>query len=86
MRKTLIAAGLSIIIGGLEIWLRMPRNQAMISPQSAGGTELFKNPGFGNHWIRIKLVGKQSNHSAIATPSRLIIIEKWRSSLYLQIS
>ena len=26
---------------------------------------LFENPGFGNHWITIKLEGRQSNRSAI---------------------
>ena len=26
---------------------------------------LFENPGFGNHWITLKLVGTKSNRSAI---------------------
>ncbi|MEM9987716.1 MAG: CRTAC1 family protein, partial [Bacteroidota bacterium] len=26
---------------------------------------LFENPGFGNHWLRLKLVGTRSNRSAI---------------------
>ncbi len=39
------------------------------------GNGLFENPGFGNHWIGIKLVGKQSNRSAIGTRIRAIIVE-----------
>ncbi|HIN94245.1 MAG TPA: CRTAC1 family protein, partial [Planctomycetes bacterium] len=39
------------------------------------GNGLFENPGFGNHWIGIKLVGKQSNRSAIGTRIRATIIE-----------
>ena len=31
----------------------------------AFGNALFENPGFGNHWIQIQLVGTQSNRSAI---------------------
>ena len=26
---------------------------------------LFENPGFGHHWITVKLIGRQSNRSAI---------------------
>jgi len=29
------------------------------------GDVLFENPGFGNHWLRLTLVGKESNRSAI---------------------
>ena len=36
---------------------------------------LFENPGFGNHWIGIKLVGKQSNRSAIGSRIRAVITE-----------
>lgn len=39
------------------------------------GNGLFENPGFGNHWIGIKLVGKQSNRSAIGTRIRATIVE-----------
>lgn len=31
------------------------------------GDVLFENPGFGNHWLRLTLVGKDSNRSAIGT-------------------
>ena len=36
---------------------------------------LFENPGFGNNWISIKLVGKRSNRSAIGARIRVVIRE-----------
>ena len=36
---------------------------------------LFENPGFGNHWIKIKLIGERSNRSAIGARIRLVIEE-----------
>jgi len=36
---------------------------------------LFENPGFGNQWITIQLVGKQSNRSAIGARIRAVILE-----------
>ena len=47
------------------------------------GNGLFENPGFGNHWIGIKLVGKQSNRSAIGTRVRATIVENGKTrSIY----
>ena len=37
---------------------------------------LFENPGFGNHWIGIKLIGKQSNRSAIGSRIQVDIVEE----------
>lgn len=34
---------------------------------------LFQNPGFGNHWLCIRLVGEQSNRSAIGAQIRAVI-------------
>ena len=34
---------------------------------------VFENPGFGNHWIKIKLIGRRSNRSAIGARIRLEI-------------
>ena len=31
----------------------------------AFGNALFENPGFGNHWLTLKLIGERSNRSAI---------------------
>ncbi|MCH2115445.1 MAG: VCBS repeat-containing protein [Pirellulales bacterium] len=36
---------------------------------------LFENPGFGNHWISIKLVGVTSNRSAIGAKIRLEVVD-----------
>jgi hypothetical protein len=36
----------------------------------AFGSVLFANPGFGNHWIRIRLVGEKSNRSGIGARIR----------------
>jgi hypothetical protein len=40
-------------------------------PGDAFGNALFENPGFGNHWINIKLIGKRSNKSAIGARIRV---------------
>ncbi len=39
----------------------------------AYGNALFENPGFGNHWITIKLIGTESNTSAIGTKIKIDI-------------
>jgi hypothetical protein len=36
---------------------------------------LFENPGFGNHWIALKMVGTKSNRSAIGATIRAEIEE-----------
>ena len=36
---------------------------------------LFENPGFGNHWIRLRLVGTTSNRSAIGARIRVRVAE-----------
>ena len=36
---------------------------------------VFENPGFGNHWIKVKLVGTQSNRSAIGARILAVIKE-----------
>jgi hypothetical protein len=41
----------------------------------AFGSALFANPGFGNHWLRVRLVGEKSNRSAIGARIRADIIE-----------
>jgi hypothetical protein len=44
-------------------------------PGDKFGNALFENPGFGNNWITIKLIGKQSNRSAIGARVRAEIEE-----------
>ena len=40
-------------------------------PGYAFGNVLYENPGFGNHWIKIRLVGRQSNRFAIGARIRI---------------
>jgi hypothetical protein len=44
-------------------------------PGDAFGDVLFENPGFGNRWIRVKLVGVKSNRSAIGARIKAIVKE-----------
>ncbi len=44
---------------------------------------LYENPGFGNHWITIKLVGIKSNRSAIGARIRAEVVDNGvRRSIY----
>ena len=45
-------------------------------PGDGFGNALFENPGFGNHWIVIQLVGKTSNRAGIGARIRLDINEQ----------
>jgi hypothetical protein len=44
-------------------------------PGDAFGNALFENPGFGNHWLRVRLVGTESNRSAIGAHVRADLTE-----------
>ena len=44
-------------------------------PGDAFGDVLFENPGFGRHWIKIRLVGDKSNRFGVGTRIRLSIAE-----------
>lgn len=44
-------------------------------PADAFGNVLYENPGFGNHWIRLKLVGVKTNRSAIGARIKVNLIE-----------
>ncbi len=39
---------------------------------------LFENPGFGNRWISVQLVGVQTNRSAIGARIQVVVIENGR--------
>jgi len=48
---------------------------------------LFENPGFGNHWVSIKLVGVRSNRSAIGARIHLQVIENGKQrSIYKHVN
>jgi len=53
----------------------------------AAGNALFENPGFGNHWIRVELVGVRSNRSAIGARLRMDVVEDGeRRSIYSRVN
>ncbi|MCP3980680.1 MAG: CRTAC1 family protein [bacterium] len=52
-------------------------------PGDAFTNALFENPGFGNHWVKVDLVGVRSNRSAIGARVRVDIVEAGeRRSIY----
>jgi hypothetical protein len=44
-------------------------------PGDAFANALFENPGFDNHWIKLKLVGVESNRAGVGARIRLEITE-----------
>jgi hypothetical protein len=44
-------------------------------PGDRFGDALYRNPGFGNHWLRLQLIGTTSNRSAIGARIRVDIVE-----------
>ena len=44
-------------------------------PGDAFGNALFENPGFPNHWIKIRLVGVRSNRSGFGARIRIELLE-----------
>lgn len=44
-------------------------------PGDTFANAVFENPGFGNHWLRIKLVGDRSNRAGIGARIRVDIVE-----------
>lgn len=45
-------------------------------PGDRFGNALYRNPGFGNHWITVKLEGVRSNRSAIGARIRAVIADE----------
>jgi tetratricopeptide (TPR) repeat protein len=48
-------------------------------PGDAFGNALFENPGFDNHWIKLALVGVESNRAAIGARIRIEITEEGKA-------
>ena len=44
-------------------------------PSDKFGDVLYENPGFGNHWITVQLVGTRSNRSAIGARIHIVVTE-----------
>ena len=56
-------------------------------PGDRYGNVFYENPGFGNHWITVRVVGVQSNRSAIGARFRVDIIENGeRRSIYKHVN
>jgi len=47
-------------------------------PGDAFGSALYENPGFGNHWVKVKLVGVRSNRAGVGARIRAEISEDGR--------
>ncbi len=58
-----------------------------ILPGDRYSDALFENPGFGNHWIAVRLVGVRSNRSAIGARIRAIVEQDGSSrSIYRHVN
>jgi hypothetical protein len=57
--------------GDLDIFAQM----GGAFPGDAFADALFRNPGFGNHWIELALEGRRSNRAAIGARLRVDVIE-----------
>ena len=56
-------------------------------PGDKYGNALFENPGFGNRWLTIRLIGVRSNRSAIGARIHLVVIENQeRRSIYKHVN
>ncbi len=56
-------------------------------PGDAFGNLLFENPGFGNHWLRVRLVGTRSNRQGVGARIRAEITEDGKArSVYCTVS
>ena len=56
-------------------------------PGDKFGDALYENPGFGNQWISVKLVGRQSNRSAIGARIHVRIKENGKiRSIYRHVN
>ena len=56
-------------------------------PGDPFGDALYQNPGFDNHWLRLKLVGTKSNRSAIGARIRVDVRENGTTrSIYRRVN
>ena len=57
-------------------------------PGDRFGDSLYENPGFGTHWITVKIVGVTSNRSAIGARISLDVVDEsgWRRSIYRHVN
>ena len=58
-------------------------------PGDRFGNALYESPGFGNHWITVKLEGVRSNRSAIGARIRAVVVDEdegVRRSIYRHVN
>ena len=58
-------------------------------PGDRFGNALYENPGFGNHWITVKLEGVRSNRSAIGARIHAVVVDEGedvRRSIYRHVN
>ncbi len=56
-------------------------------PGDGFGDVLYQNPGFGNHWLKLKLIGVKSNRAAIGARIRVEITEAGKKrSVYCHVN
>src|SRR5262245_30278610 len=56
-------------------------------PGDAFGNLLFENPGFGNHWLRVRLEGRTSDRLGVGARIRAVITENGQQrSVYRTVS
>ncbi len=51
-------------------------------PGDAFGDVLFRNPGWGNHWLKVRLTGVRSNRSALGTRIRADFVDGEKRSVF----
>jgi hypothetical protein len=68
--------------GTLDIFIEM----GGVTPTDRYHNILFQNPGQGNHWLSVKLVGKKTNKSAIGARIKLVTAGKQPQTICQQVS
>jgi hypothetical protein len=68
--------------GTLDIFIEM----GGVTPTDRYHNILFQNPGQGNHWLNVKLVGKRSNKSAIGARIKAITAGEQPQTICQQVS
>jgi hypothetical protein len=69
--------------GDLDIFAQM----GGAFPGDAFADALFRNPGFGNHWIELALEGRRTNRAAIGARLRVDVIENGKArSIYRSVN
>ncbi|MCZ6795879.1 MAG: FG-GAP-like repeat-containing protein, partial [Planctomycetota bacterium] len=56
-------------------------------PADAFRNTLYENPGFGKHWIKVRLVGRESNRFGVGSRLRVVVVEGGKTrSIYRHVN